>query len=167
VRRGCAPNPKTKGGLPIAIYHCHIQIISRGKGKSAVAAAAYRNGEKITNQWDGVTHDYTHKGGIIHSEIMLPEHAPPEYKDRSAFWNSVELAEKAVNSQLAREIEIALPVELSKDEQIDLVRTYVQNSFVAAGMCADFSIHDKGDGNPHAQYYADYASAAGGRRLGR
>jgi len=139
-----------KGGLPIAIYHCHIQIISRGKGKSAVAAAAYRSGEKITNQWDGVTHDYTHKGGVIHSEIMLPEHAPPEYTDRSILWNSVELAEKAVNSQLAREIEIALPIELSRSEQIDLVRTYVQNSFVAAGMCADFAIHDKGDGNPHA-----------------
>lgn len=115
-----------------------------------MAAAAYRSGEKITNQWDGVTHDYTHKSGVIHSEIILPYHAPPVLADRSNLWNSVELAEKASNSQLAREIEIALPVELSKDEQINLVRTYVQDSFVAAGMCADFSIHDKNDGNPHA-----------------
>lgn len=149
MRRGKAPNPKMKGGLLVAIYHCHIQIISRGKGKSAVAAAAYRSGDKITNQWDGVTHDYTRKGGVIYSEIMLPEHAPPEYADRSVLWNSVELAEKAVNSQLAREIEIALPMELEKDEKINLVRTYVQDSFVANGMCADFFIHDKGDGNPH------------------
>ena len=139
-----------KGGLPIAIYHCHIQIISRGKGKSAVAAAAYRSGEKILNQWDGITHDYTHKSGVIHSEIILPSHAPPVLADRSNLWNSVELAEKATNSQLAREIEIALPVELTEEEQINLVRTYVQDSFVAAGMCADFSIHDKADGNPHA-----------------
>lgn len=115
-----------------------------------MAAAAYRSGEKILNQWDGVSHDYTHKGGVIHSEIMLPEHATPEYANRSNLWNSVELAEKATNSQLAREIEIALPIELSKDEQINLIRTYVQDSFVAAGMCADFSIHDKADGNPHA-----------------
>lgn len=139
-----------KGGLPIAIYHCHIQIISRGKGKSAVAAAAYRSGEKIINQWNGVTHDYTHKSGVIHSEIILPSHAPPALADRSNLWNSVEVAEKAGNSQLAREIEIALPLELNKEEQINLVRTYVQDSFVAAGMCADFSIHGKADGNPHA-----------------
>lgn len=149
MRWGFAPNPK-KGGLPIAIYHCHIQIISRGKGKSAVAAAAYRSGEKIINQWDGVTHDYTHKGGVIHSEIMLPSHAIPALANRSNLWNSVEVAEKASNSQLAREIEIALPVELTKEEQINLVRTYVQDSFIAAGMCVDFSVHNKADGNPHA-----------------
>lgn len=111
---------------------------------------AYRSGEKILNQWDGITHDYTHKSGVIHSEIILPSHAPPALADRSNLWNSVELAEKATNSQLAREIEIDLPVELTEEEQINLVRTYVQDSFVAAGMCADFSIHDKADGNPHA-----------------
>lgn len=115
-----------------------------------MAATAYRSGEKLTNHWDGITHDYTHKGGVIYSGIMLPAYAPQAYANRSTLWNSVELFEKAANSQMAREIEIALPVELSKDEQINLVRTYVQDSFVAAGMCADFSIHDKGDGNPHA-----------------
>lgn len=115
-----------------------------------MAAAAYRSGEKILNQWDGVTHDYTHKGGVIHSEIILPSHAPPALADRSNLWNSVEMAEKASNSQLSREIEIALPLELSKEEQINLVRTYVQDSFIAAGMCVDFSIHNKAGGNPHA-----------------
>lgn len=81
--------------IPIAIYHCNISIVSRGKGKSAVAAAAYRSGEKLTNEWDGMTHDYTRKGGVVHTEIMLPPHAPPSFSDRSTLWNSVELYEKA------------------------------------------------------------------------
>ena len=108
--------------IPIAIYHCNISIVSRGKGKSAVAAAAYRSGEKLTNEWDGMTHDYTRKGGVVHTEIMLPPHAPPSFSDRSTLWNSVELYEKAGNAQLAREIDAALPIELSREEQIRLVR---------------------------------------------
>lgn len=88
----------------MAIYHCSIKIISRGKGKSAVAAAAYRSGETLTNEYDGVTHDYTRKGGIVHTEILLPDHAPAEYADRSLLWNAVEKIEKAKNAQLAREI---------------------------------------------------------------
>lgn len=125
-------------------------MVQRSKGKSAVAAAAYRSGTKLVNEWDGMTHDYTRKGGIIHSEILLPAHAPPEFQDRSTLWNSVERIEKSSNSQLAREIEVALPVELSRDQQLTLVRSYVQDNFVSAGMCADFALHDKGDGNPHA-----------------
>ena len=85
--------------IPIAIYHCNISIVSRGKGKSAVAAAAYRSGEKLTNEWDGMTHDYTRKGGVVHTEIMLSPHAPPSFADRSTLWNSVELYEKAGNAQ--------------------------------------------------------------------
>ena len=138
------------GGDTIAIYHCSIKIVSRGKGKSAVAAAAYRAGEKLTNEWDGITHDYTRKGGVVHSEIMLPPHAPPSFSDRSTLWNSVEQTEKSNNSQLAREIELALPVELSREEQTRLVREYCSSQFVSKGMCADFNIHDTGSGNPHA-----------------
>ncbi len=134
----------------VAIYHCSIKIVSRGKGKSAVAAAAYRSGETLTNNYDGVTHDFTRKGGIVHTEILLPPHAPPDFADRSTLWNSVEKIEKAKNSQLAREIEIALPVELDKEQQIQLVREYVEENFVSVGMCADFAIHNKQDGNPHA-----------------
>lgn len=134
----------------VAIYHCSIKIISRGKGKSAVAVAAYRSGETLTNHYDGVTHDFTRKGGIVHTEILLPPHAPPDFADRSILWNSVEKIEKAKNSQLAREIEIALPVELDREQQIQLVREYVKENFVSVGMCADFAIHDKQDGNPHA-----------------
>ena len=119
-------------------------------GRSAVAAAAYRSGEKLTSEWDGLTRDYTHKPGVVHSEIMLSAHAPPEFADRSTLWNSVEQIEKASDAQLAREIEVALPVELSRAEQLALVRSYVRDNFVAAGMCADFALHDKDDGNPHA-----------------
>lgn len=142
----CCP----KGVVYIAIYHCSIKIISRGKGKSAVAAAAYRSGEKLTNQYDGTVHDYTRKSGIAHTEILLPSHAPPEFSDRSTLWNSVEKIEKAKNSQLARETEIAIPKELPSEQQIELVRQYVNDNFVSVGMCADFAIHDKQDGNPHA-----------------
>ena len=135
--------------IPIAIYHCNISIVSRGKGKSAVAAAAYRSGEKLTNEWDGMTHDYTRKGGVVHNEIMLPPHAPPSFSDRSTLWNSVELYEKAGNAQLAREIDAALPIELSREEQIRLVREYCSSQFVSKGMCVDFAIHDTDSGNPH------------------
>mgnify|MGYP000686029437 FL=1 len=86
---------------------------------------------------------------IVHAEIMLPAHAPPEFADRSILWNSVEQIEKARDSQLAREIEAALPRELSIEQQLALVRAYVKDNFVDKGMCADFAIHDKGTGNPH------------------
>ena len=115
-----------------------------------MAAAAYRSGEKLVNEWDGMTHDYTRKGGIVHTEIMLPSHAPPSFTDRSTLWNSVEEIEKSSTAQLAREIEVALPVELSRAEQLALVRAFVKENFVDTGMCADFAIHDKGTGNPHA-----------------
>ncbi len=134
----------------MAIYHCTVKIVKRSQGKSAVAAAAYRSGTRIVNEWDGMSHDYTRKSGIVHTEILLPSRAPPEFSDRSTLWNSVELNEKSRNAQLAREIEIALPVELNRQEQLNLVRAYIKENFVSAGMCADFALHDKGDGNPHA-----------------
>ena len=134
----------------MAIYHLCIKIISRGKGKSAVAASAYRSGEKIKNEYDGVVHDFTRKGGIAHTEILLPQNAPKEFSNRSVLWNSVEKIEKSKNSQLAREIEISLPKELNREKQINLVREYVKENFVKVGMCADIALHDKNDGNPHA-----------------
>ena len=146
----CLFGSNLKGGHTIAIYHCSIKIVSRGKGKSAVAAAAYRSVEKITNEYDGMIHDYTKKGGIAHTEILLPDHAPREYFNRATLWNAVEKIEKAKNSQLARELELALPVELSAEQNLSLVREYANRNFVAVGMCADICIHDKKDGNPHA-----------------
>lgn len=124
----------------MAIYHCSIKIISCGKGRSAVAAAAYRSGTKLANEWDGIIHDYTRKGGIVHSEILLPKNAPLSFADRSTLWNSVEQIEKSCNAQLAREIEVAVPNELQRAEQIKLVQDYCA-AFVQDGMCVDFSIH--------------------------
>ena len=141
--------PRRKEVPPIDFCHIPVSIIKRSEGRSAVAAAAYRSGTKLTNEWDGLTHDYTRKSGVVHAEIMLPAHAPPEFADRSTLWNSVEQIEKARDSQLAREIEAALPRELSREQQLALVRAYVKDNFVGKGMCADFAIHDKGTGNPH------------------
>ena len=104
----------------------------------------------MTSEWDGRTHDYTRKRGIVHTEIILPENAPREFVDRSTLWNSVEMSEKSSDAQLAREVEVALPNELDREEQLALVRAFVKETFVDAGMCADVAIHDKGDGNPHA-----------------
>jgi len=132
----------------MAIFHWTMQLVKRSKGKSAVGAAAYRSGTKLVNEWDGVTHDYRAKGNVAYSEIMLPAHAPPAFQDRSTLWNSVEKIEKAKDSQLARDLEISLPIELSKSEQLELARAYIRDTFVSAGMCADFSYHDK-EGNPH------------------
>ena len=134
---------------PLAIFHCPIQIIKRSKGRTVVEAAAYRSGGKLYCDWNGVTYDYSRKGGVVHTEILLPSQAPREYLDRATLWNSVEAAETASNAQLAREVEAALPRELNREEQLKLVREFVKNTFVDAGMCADFALHDKGDGNPH------------------
>jgi hypothetical protein len=144
-----AKNSNRKGANFMAIFHMNIQIITRGKGKSAVAAAAYRAGENIKNEYDGRTHNYTRKTGIVHTEIFLPSHAPSEFSDRTTLWNAVEKIEGNSNAQLAREIEFSLPVELSMEQNISLSHEYVKKYFVAHGMVADVSIHDKGDGNPH------------------
>ena len=134
----------------MAIYHLSIKIISRGKGRSAVAAAAYRAAEIINSEYNGVTHDYIRKGGVVHTEILLPEYAPREYTDRAELWNAVEMSERNSNAQLAREIEISLPAELTREQNISLAREYAQRQFADKGMCADVCIHDKGNGNPHA-----------------
>lgn len=134
----------------MAIYHCTCKIISRGKGRSAVGSAAYRSGEKLINEYDGMEHDYRKKSGVVYSEIMLCENAPKEYQDRSTLWNEVEKIEKGSKARLAREYEVALPVEMTREEQINLVRNFVKDNFVDKGMCVDFAIHDKEDGNPHA-----------------
>lgn len=134
-------------------FHFNISMISRGKSKSAVASAAYISCEKIKNEWDGVTHDYHNKKGLLHSEIYLPENIPKEFQDRSFLWNSVELNEKASNAQLARNFIIALPKELSFEENKKLIIDFIQENFVSKGMIADLTIHDEsneGNNNIHA-----------------
>lgn len=141
----------------MAIYHMSIKIGSRSKGQSAVAASAYRSGQKLTDRQTGVVSDYTQKGGIVYSEISLCENAPAKYANREVLWNAVHEVEKNKNAQLWREFEVALPQELSREEQIATVRDFVKQ-LTARGMCADLSLHDKGDGNPHAHIMATMRS---------
>lgn len=125
----------------MAIYHCSVKIISRNAGRSAVAAAAYRAGEDIINEYDGTEHDYTRKKWIEFTEIILPENAPSEYADRSVLWNAVEMSEKAKDAQLCREFELALPVEMTREQQVKIVEQFAQEKLVSQGMCVDIAIH--------------------------
>lgn len=134
----------------MAIYHLSTKIISRSKGKSSIASSAYRSGEKLYNKRDGLIHDYTKRKDVIYKEIFKPINAPNWVLDREQLWNEVEQIEKSKNSQLAREIDIALPIELNEKERIELIREYVIDNFSNKGMVADVVIHDKKDGNPHS-----------------
>jgi len=126
------------------------KIISRGTGRSAVAASAYMSCSRIYNDYDGIQHDYTRKQGLVWQKVFLPPMAPPEWADRQTLWNAVEEAEKAKDSRLAREFVAALPVELDRDEWIGLLTDFIQTNFVADEMCADVAIHDTDGHNPHA-----------------
>ena len=125
-------------------------MVSRGAGRSAAAAAAYLSCSRIYNDYDGVQHDYTRKQGLVWQQVFLPPQAPPEWQDREKLWNAVEAAEKAKDSRLARELVVALPIELNQEQQISLIEKFVQEQFVADGMCADAAIHDTDGHNPHA-----------------
>ena len=134
----------------MAIYHMQAKVVSRGSGRSAVAASAYMSCSRIYNDYDGIQHDYTRKHGLIYQEVMLPPMAPPKWKNREQLWNAVEAAEKTKDSRLAREFVVALPIELDKDSNISLLQNFIQKNFVDMGMCADFAIHDTDGHNPHA-----------------
>ena len=134
----------------MAIYHLEAKAVSRGSGRSAVAAAAYMSCSEIHNEYDGVTHDFTRKRGLVWEQVFLPQNAPPEWKSRSNLWNAVEAAEKSKDSRLARELVVALPIELDKTQWVKLLTEYIQKNFVAEGMCADVAIHDTDGHNPHA-----------------
>ena len=128
--------------------HYDISIIRRTQ--SAVAAAAYQSGDSLLSEYDNKRKSYKEKRGIIYTEIMLPSHAPPELMNRETLWNSAEKNEKQWNSQLARRIVLALPKEIDQQSQIELLQRYCREQFVSRGMCVDFALHDKNDGNPHA-----------------
>ena len=134
----------------MAIYHLEAKVVSRGAGRSAAAAAAYLSCSRIYNDYDGVQHDYTRKQGLVWQQVSLPPQAPPEWQDREKLWNAVEATEKAKDSRLAREFVVALPIELNQEQQISLIEKFVQEQFVADGMCADVAIHDTDGHNPHA-----------------
>ena len=126
----------------MAIYHLEAKVVSRGTGRSAVAASAYLSCTNILNDYDGIRHDYTRKKGLVWREVFLPEYAPPEWKDRGVLWNAVEENEKTKDSRLAREFVPALPIELTPEQWQDLLSDFIQTIFVSEGMCADVAIHD-------------------------
>ena len=138
----------------MAIYHLSAKVISRGSGRSAVAAAAYRAAERLHDDRLGHDHDFTTKIGVVHREVLLPEGAPEAWRDRATLWNAVEAAEKRKDAQLAREVEVALPRELSQTEGIALARDFAAREFVTHGMVADVCVHwpqgADGEAKPHA-----------------
>ncbi|MCI7159925.1 MAG: MobA/MobL family protein [Flintibacter sp.] len=138
----------------MALFHFHVTQIKRSAGQSAVAAAAYRSGEKLHSEYYGEDSDYTRKGGVICSEILLPPQAPPSFSDRETLWNAVEKVERGKRAQLAYSFDIALQNEFSMQENIELARHFLLEQCVSRGMVADYAIHqpDKKDGgiqNPH------------------
>ena len=138
----------------MALFHLNVTQIKRSKGQSAIAAAAYRAGEKLHSEYYGETSDYTRKNGVIWSEILLPDHAPREYADRQTLWNAVEKTERGKNAQLAYSFDIALQNEFSTEENIALARHFLLEHFVSRGMVVDFAVHvpdpePGGISNPH------------------
>ena len=138
----------------MALFHLSVTQTKRSAGQSAVASAAYRAGERLYSEYYGEYSDYTRKGGVICSDILLPSHAPPEYADRQTLWNAVEKAERGKNAQLAYSFDIALQNEFSLAENVALARQFLLENFVSRGMVVDFAVHqpDRGDGgipNPH------------------
>ena len=134
----------------MAIYHLEAKVVSRGAGRSAVAASAYLSCSRLYNDYDGIQHDYTKKQGLVWQQVFLPEYAPQEWQDREKLWNAVEEVETAKDSRLAREFVVALPIELSREQQIKLLQDFIREQFVSDGMCADAAIHDTDGHNPHA-----------------
>ncbi len=137
----------------MALFHFHVGQVKRSAGQSAIESAAYRAGEKLYSEYYGQFSDYTRKGGVMHTEILLPPHTPREYGDRQTLWNAVEEAERNKNAQLAYSFDIALQNEFTLDENITLARKFLLDNFVSRGMIVDFAVHqpDKNGGiaNPH------------------
>lgn len=150
---GTGERRRKRSGYAIAIYHLEAKIVSRGAGRSTVAAAAYMSCSQIYNDYDGVQHDYTHKQGLLWQKIFMPENAPRAWENRAVLWNAVEASEKTKDSRLAREFVAALPIEAPQSWQAILTE-YIERQFVADGMCADVCIHDTDGHNPHAHIMA-------------
>lgn len=136
----------------MAIYHLSAKVIKRSAGRSSVAAAAYRAGERLVDERTGLVHDYSRRSRRAEMECFIeaPEGAPSWARNREELWNRVEAAERRRDSQVAREVEVALPKELSREGQRELVAGYVRESFVSRGMLADVAIHWGDPNNPHA-----------------
>ena len=137
----------------MALYHFHVGQVKRSAGQSVIESAAYRAGERLYSERYGEHSDYTRKGGVVYTEILLPPHAPHEYADRQTLWNAVEAAERGKNAQLAYSFDIALQNEFTLAENIALARQFLLDNFVSRGMIADLAIHqpdrEGGIENPH------------------
>ena len=137
----------------MAIYHFSAKVISRAAGSSAVASAAYRSAERLHDQRLDRDHDFTNKSGVVHNEVLLPEGAPERFGDRATLWNEVEATELRKDAQLCREVEFAIPREMSQHQGIELARDFVQSEFVDRGMIADLNVHwdigGDGEAKPH------------------
>jgi len=133
----------------VAIYRLSSKSISRSKGQSAVASASYRSAEKLYDERIKKQFDYSKKHGVSHTEILLPENIPEQFKDRSTLWNEVEKSEKRINSELAKEYQLALPLEVSTEEKIKLVKDFANEQFVKKGLGVDLAFHHLNDENPH------------------
>ena len=138
----------------MAIFHLHVKVIGRKSGSSAVASAAYRSASRLRDDRLERSHDFSNKRGVIHSEVLLPENVPAVWKDRERLWNDVEAFEVRKDAQLAREVEFALPREMTQAQGIELARDFVQSEFVDQGMIADLNVHwdmaEDGTAKPHA-----------------
>lgn len=137
----------------VASFHFSAQVIGRGKGRSAIAAAAYRAGTRLRDEAAGIEHDYRRRTGVVHTEIIVPDGAAAWLADRQKLWSHVHQIEVRRDAQLARELNVALPFELSADERRELVLGFVREHFTARGMVADIAIHEPGSGdqrNHHA-----------------
>ena len=140
--------------MAMAIYHLHVKVIGRKSGSSAVASAAYRSGSRLRDERLERSQDFSGKRGVVHSEVMLPDNAPEAWSDRERLWNDVEAFEIRKDAQLAREIEFAIPREMSEVQGIELARDFVRREFVDRGMIADLNVHwdmaEDGMPKPHA-----------------
>lgn len=133
----------------MAIFHMSAQAITRSKGHSSVAAAAYRHGEKLTDEHTGEIHDYSKKNGVSDSVILIPEGADHKFLKPEYLWNTIEQSEKRKDAQLAREFNIALPVEMTDEQKKALAIDFCQEHFVKNGMIADIAFHKLDSDNPH------------------
>src|ERR1700761_204813 len=140
--------------IAMAIYHLHVKVIGRKSGSSAVASAAYRSASRLRDERLDRSHDFSGKRGVVHSEVVLPENAPQAWSDRERLWNDVEAFEVRKDAQLAREVEFAIPREMTQAQGIELARDFVRGEFVDRGMIADLNVHwdmaEDGMPKPHA-----------------
>ena len=154
IRRSDARFAVPQIAIAMAIYHLHVKVIGRKAGSSALAAAAYRSASRLRDERLDRSHDFSAKRCVVHSEVMLPENAPDAWRDRERLWNDVEAFEVRKDAQLAREVEFAIPRELSERDGIELARDFVRGEFVARGMIADLNVHrdlgEDGLPKPHA-----------------